>query len=253
MQRAIRGQAGVQRFFNDQGRAFCLYVVLGVVRATDASRARRSTTCSPRSTIDPLDAADDHHAHDHRAVTTTTAPTTTTHRRRRTTDHRPPTTDAERPVSVLAGPFAIAAVLLAVGGALKAVRPHDTAQALAAVGLRFPRVRSRAGRGSRRRCGRSGHRRRRAPRRRTGALLRWSRLSYLAFAGFVVVALRSGAPISSCGCFGKVDTPPSVVHVVLDLAFAAVAAAAAVVGGVALPDVLARPAARWASRSCSSS
>jgi len=29
LQRAIRGQAGVQRFFHDQGRAFCLYVVLG--------------------------------------------------------------------------------------------------------------------------------------------------------------------------------------------------------------------------------
>ncbi len=29
MQRAIRGQAGVQKFFNDQGRAFCLYVVIG--------------------------------------------------------------------------------------------------------------------------------------------------------------------------------------------------------------------------------
>ena len=42
-------------------------------------------------------------------------------------------------------------------------------------------------------------------------------LSYLAFAGFVVVALRSGSPISSCGCFGKVDTPPSLVHVVIDL------------------------------------
>ena len=63
-------------------------------------------------------------------------------------------------------------------------------------------------------------------------------LSYLAFAGFVVVALRTGAPISSCGCFGKVDTPPSVVHVVLDLAFAGVAAAAAFTGDVALPDVL---------------
>ena len=48
-------------------------------------------------------------------------------------------------------------------------------------------------------------------------------VSYLAFAGFVIVALRSGAPISSCGCFGKVDTPPSVVHVVLDVAFAGVA------------------------------
>jgi hypothetical protein len=29
MQRAVRGQAGSQTFFNDQGRAFCLYVVLG--------------------------------------------------------------------------------------------------------------------------------------------------------------------------------------------------------------------------------
>jgi len=43
-------------------------------------------------------------------------------------------------VSVLAGPFAIAAVLLAVGGAAKAVRPRDTAQALTAVGIHFPRV-----------------------------------------------------------------------------------------------------------------
>ncbi len=62
--------------------------------------------------------------------------------------------------------------------------------------------------------------------------------SYVAFTGFVVVALRTGAPISSCGCFGKADTPPSIVHVVLDLLFAGVATAAAVTGDVALPDVL---------------
>jgi hypothetical protein len=29
LQRTIRGQAGVQKFFHDEGRAFCLYVVLG--------------------------------------------------------------------------------------------------------------------------------------------------------------------------------------------------------------------------------
>src|SRR5262249_12676714 len=62
--------------------------------------------------------------------------------------------------------------------------------------------------------------------------------SYLAFATFVVVALRSNAPISSCGCFGKVDTPPSAVHVIIDVAFAGVAVAAAFTGDVALPDVL---------------
>ena len=139
---------------------------------------------------------------------------------------------------MLAGPFAIAAVLLAVGGALKAVRPHDTAEALVAVGIRFSRVMParvavRVGGAIEALVG-------------AAALLVGGpvlcllvALSYLAFAGFVLVALRGGAPISSCGCFGKVDTPPSVVHVVLDLAFAGVATAAAFTGGVALPDVLA--------------
>ena len=140
-------------------------------------------------------------------------------------------------MSVLAGPFAIATVLLAVGGAAKAVRPRDTAQALTAVGIRFPRflpgrVVVRVGGTAEAIIG-------------TAALLLGGpvlcalvALSYLAFAGFVLVALRTGAPISSCGCFGKVDTPPSLVHVVLDLAFAGVAAGAAFVGDVALPDVL---------------
>ncbi len=141
-------------------------------------------------------------------------------------------------MSVLAGPFAIAAALLAIGGALKAVRPGDTAHAIGVVGLRLPsflstRTAVRVGGLAEVIVG-------------IGALVTGGAafavlvaVSYLAFAGFVVVALRSGKPISSCGCFGKVDTPPSSVHVVLDLAFAAVAVAAAVVGGVALPDVLA--------------
>ena len=56
----------------------------------------------------------------------------------------------------------------------------------------------------------------------------------------MVLALRSGSPISSCGCFGKVDTPPSPVHVVIDLLAAGVAATVALAGDmVALPDVLA--------------
>jgi hypothetical protein len=141
-------------------------------------------------------------------------------------------------MSVLAGPFAIAAALLAVGGAVKAVRPGDTAHALAVVGLRLPsylstRTLVRVGGLAEMIVG-------------IGALVTGApafaalvAVSYVAFAGFVVAALRSGKPISSCGCFGKVDTPPSPVHVVLDLAFAGVAAAAAVVGSVALPDTVA--------------
>jgi hypothetical protein len=137
----------------------------------------------------------------------------------------------------LAGPFAIAAVLVAAGGVSKAVRPNDTAQALGAVGMRFPahlpgRLVVRIGGAVEAAIG-------------IAALLVGGpvlcalvAVSYLAFAGFVLVALRTGAPISSCGCFGKVDTPPSVVHVVLDVAFAAVATVTAFSGDVALPEVL---------------
>jgi len=140
-------------------------------------------------------------------------------------------------VSVLAGPFAIAAALLAIGGAAKAARPRDTAQALTAVGVRVRgvpmRVFVRVGGAVELVIGVgalvTGH----------AAFAALVAASYLLFAAFVVVALRSGSPISSCGCFGKVDTPPSTVHVVIDVVFAVVAAAAAIVGDVALPDVVA--------------
>jgi hypothetical protein len=139
-------------------------------------------------------------------------------------------------MSLLAGPFAIACVLLAGAGALKAVKPTDTANALRAVGMPF------------------GRRARLAMVRAFGAaevvvgvvaLVTGNAaasalvgLSYAAFAGFVVVARRRDTPIASCGCFGKVDTPPSAVHVVLDLLFAGVAVVVAFTGDVALPDVL---------------
>lgn len=46
---------------------------------------------------------------------------------------------------------------------------------------------------------------------------------YIGFAGFVVFALRSGTAISSCGCFGSPDTPPTVGHVLLNSAATVVA------------------------------
>jgi hypothetical protein len=39
LQRTVRGQAGLQVFFNEGGRAFCLYIVLGDAR--DAHRLVR--------------------------------------------------------------------------------------------------------------------------------------------------------------------------------------------------------------------
>jgi len=139
-------------------------------------------------------------------------------------------------MSALAGPFTIGCALLVAGGCAKTVRPRDTANALRAVGFpggaRNTRFIVRVGGALEAVVG-------------AAALLtgQWwlsalVALSYCTFAAFVARALRTGRPISSCGCFGKVDTPPSGVHVVLDTAFASVAAAAAVIGGVALPDVL---------------
>jgi hypothetical protein len=139
-------------------------------------------------------------------------------------------------MSVVAGPFALACVVLVAGGALKAWHPNDTANALRAVGLRLPLGATRA---SVRGFG--------AAEAVLGGVALVTgdpvacvlvALSYLAFAAFVVAALRSGTAIASCGCFGKVDTPPSLVHVVLDVLFGIVAAIAAGVGAVALPDVV---------------
>lgn len=49
---------------------------------------------------------------------------------------------------------------------------------------------------------------------------------YAAFAGFVIFALSTGAPLQSCGCFGAADTPPSLSHVALNAVVAALGIAA---------------------------
>jgi hypothetical protein len=75
LQRTLRGQAGVQRFFNDAGRAFCLYVVLGAY----ANRRRlvpQVNQVLASLTIDSSDGATTTTAPD--TTTTTTAPDTTT-------------------------------------------------------------------------------------------------------------------------------------------------------------------------------
>ena len=230
LQRAIRGQAGVQRFFHESGRAFCLYVVLGaysnrqqvVPEVNDGARdADRSTSsaAADTTTSTTTDAVDDH------------APTAADDRRRR---HRattsPPATrgparhDPERRRERARGSVRDR------GGAARGRWCVQGRRARATPRRRSPR----SGCGSPRSSPPG-------PRCASAARSRWSSVSarslvggpvfaalvavsYLAFAGFVVVALRSGAPISSCGCFGKVDTPPSLVHVVIDLVLAAVAA-----------------------------
>jgi hypothetical protein len=54
-------------------------------------------------------------------------------------------------------------------------------------------------------------------------------LLYAGFAGFVVNAIWRDLPISSCGCLGATETPPTMVHVVLNLGATVVLAFAAII------------------------
>lgn len=133
----------------------------------------------------------------------------------------------------VAGPFLIASLLVAVGGAAKLVAPSATGRALAGVGLPGrPAVVRLLG----------------AAELAVGAaaaavggrvLPAIVAAAYVAFAGFVIVALRAGERVSSCGCFGSAATPPSRLHVAVNLALAAVATVAAATDLAPLNDVLA--------------
>lgn len=127
-------------------------------------------------------------------------------------------------MATLAGPFLVTVALLLAGGALKVVRPAFTARAMREMGLPASPAAVRAGALVELAVA-------------AGALVGGGRpfaaliaASYAGFAAFVAAALRRGAPLSSCGCFGADDTPPTAVHLVLNLAAAAVAGAVALTG-----------------------
>jgi hypothetical protein len=124
-------------------------------------------------------------------------------------------------VSVLLAPFAAAAMLLVAAGAPKARRPDPAVRALRSVGWRVPPAAVRVLGAAEAALG-------------LVALTMGGRpvsvlvaVSYAAFTGFVVVALRRGGALASCGCFGRPDTPPTVVHAALTGGLALLAAAAA--------------------------
>jgi hypothetical protein len=113
-------------------------------------------------------------------------------------------------VPVVTAPFLAAAVLLGFAGAAKIVRPGDTARALRLAGLPASRTWVRAGALGEAAVACAALA---VPGPVTGALVAGS---YAAFTGFVVVALRRRWPLSSCGCFGKPDTPPTRSHAALN-------------------------------------
>ncbi|MDY7101261.1 MAG: hypothetical protein S0880_08740 [Actinomycetota bacterium] len=55
-------------------------------------------------------------------------------------------------------------------------------------------------------------------------------LAYVGFALFVVLARRRGGPLTSCGCFGRDDTPATRGHAVVNLGLAAALAVWAATG-----------------------
>jgi hypothetical protein len=130
-------------------------------------------------------------------------------------------------VPAWAGCYLGACVLLVAAGLAKVRRPAGTALALQQAGLPVPEWAVRAGAAAEVAVGCWALT---ASRPAAGLVA----ASYVGFAGFVVVALRRGSPVSSCGCFGgstgagAADSPPTRTHAVLDLAAAAVAGWAAV-------------------------
>lgn len=144
---------------------------------------------------------------------------------------------------LLAGPYAALAALVVLGGAPKTVRPAATARALASV--RLPGSSSP----------------------RLGLLVRLLgaaevalglaaltvggtvaavglAVSYAGFAAFVLLALARGGTVSSCGCFGTPDTPPTRLHLAVNVAAAVAAALVAADPAPRLGSVLAQqPAA----------
>jgi hypothetical protein len=112
-------------------------------------------------------------------------------------------------------PFVAATVLLGAAGVAKTIRPADTANALGAAGIPASRALVRVGAVAE--VGLAAWALV-GPGPLTGALVA---VAYTIFAVFVVVALRRGWALASCGCFGRPDTPPTVAHAVLNAGAAA--------------------------------
>ena len=128
----------------------------------------------------------------------------------------------------LIGPYLIGAGLLVVAGVAKTLQPADTARAMATLLARpghsappGPWVQAvvRAGALMEVAIGLVALA---VPRTATAVLVA---LSYGVFTGVVAVARWRGGSLSSCGCFGRPDVPATVLHLLLNLAFAATALA----------------------------
>lgn len=134
-------------------------------------------------------------------------------------------------MSAAAGPFAIAAVLLVLGGLAKAWQPSDTAKALRSAGVPASGAVTRVGAIAEAALGAYAL----VDGGRVAAIL--VAASYLGFAAFVGFALVRDLPLATCGCFGKADTPPDALHLGINLAAVGAAVAVAFDPGVGVRAV----------------
>lgn len=128
-------------------------------------------------------------------------------------------------------PLLVAGGLLAVAGAPKVLHPVNTVGALRSIGLRVPGVVVRIFGAVESVLG--------AATVLTGsrALAALVALSYAGFSVFLVTALRAGGAVSSCGCVGRDDTPPTRSHLAVTLVLTLTSAIASTVGADGLSTV----------------
>lgn len=122
------------------------------------------------------------------------------------------------PAVLGSGIYAASAGLLVLAGAQKLLDPQPLVRALRSMRLTVPAIGVRAAAAGELVLG-------------LLALLTGSRLigllvaaSYAGFTAVVLLALRRGGVLASCGCFGKRDVPPTRTHAVVTAGFALVAA-----------------------------
>ena len=119
-------------------------------------------------------------------------------------------------MTALAGPYLIVCTILGLGGIGKLVAPTSARRALHALGVTVAPTAIRL-------LGAAEIALACAAAALGGvALPAIVGAAYVSFAAFVVVMLRSGTA-TSCGCFGSAATPPSALHVLINLGSAAVA------------------------------
>lgn len=130
----------------------------------------------------------------------------------------------------LIGIFLVACGLLALAGAAKTIRPDDTARALLALvpgtNSRIPsfNVVRQTVRIAALLEAILGTLALLFPRTLTATLVA---VSYALFLCITAYARRRRGPLSTCGCFGRPDTPPTKEHLVLNMVFVATAVAVA--------------------------